>query len=39
MELIYKNAVKIDYNKIYKEADNLLYEAKKSGRNQIKVNG
>ena len=25
-------------DKIYKEADDLLYEAKKSGRNQIKVN-
>lgn len=38
MGLICKNAVEIDYDKIYKEADDLLYEAKKSGRNQIKVN-
>lgn len=38
MGLICKNAVEIEYDKIYKEADDLLYEAKKSGRNQIKVN-
>lgn len=37
MGLVCKNANDIDKN-IYKEADNLLYEAKKSGRNQIKVN-
>jgi diguanylate cyclase (GGDEF)-like protein/PAS domain S-box-containing protein len=38
MGLICKNAIEIDYDEIYKEADDLLYEAKKSGRNQIKVN-
>jgi diguanylate cyclase (GGDEF)-like protein len=38
MGLICKNAIEIDYDEIYKEADALLYEAKKSGRNQIKVN-
>ena len=37
MGLVCKNAKNIDDN-IYKEADDLLYEAKKSGRNQIKVN-
>jgi PleD family two-component response regulator len=29
--------VEIEYDKIYKEADDLLYEAKKSVRNHIKV--
>ena len=37
MGLVCKEANNID-DKIYKEADDLLYEAKKSGRNQIKVN-
>ena len=37
MGLICKNANDID-DKIYKQADDLLYEAKRSGRNQIKVN-
>ncbi len=37
MGLICKNANNID-DKIYKQADDLLYEAKRSGRNQIKVN-
>ena len=37
MGLVCKNANDIDKN-IYKEADDLLYEAKKSGRNQVKVN-
>ena len=38
MGLICKNAIDIDYDKIYKEADDLLYEAKENGRNQIRVN-
>lgn len=38
MGLICQNAIEIDYDKIYKEADDLLYEAKKNGRNQLKVN-
>ncbi|WP_323665149.1 ABC transporter substrate-binding protein [Aliarcobacter butzleri] len=38
MGLVCKEANNID-DEIYKEADDLLYEAKKSGRNQIKVNG
>ncbi len=39
MGLICKNANEIeDINTIYKEADNLLYEAKENGRNQIKFN-
>ena len=37
MGLICKNANDIIVDEVYKEADNLLYEAKKSGRNQIKV--
>ena len=37
MGLICKNANEFD-NNFYKEADELLYEAKKNGRNQIKVN-
>lgn len=37
MGLICKNANDID-DKIYKQADDLLYEAKRNGRNQIKVN-
>lgn len=37
MGLICKNANEFN-NDFYKEADELLYEAKKSGRNQIKVN-
>lgn len=37
MGLICKNANEFN-NNFYKEADELLYEAKKSGRNQIKVN-
>ncbi|MDZ7819232.1 MAG: GGDEF domain-containing protein [Aliarcobacter sp.] len=38
MGLICKNANEIeDINIVYKQADNLLYEAKRSGRNQIKV--
>ena len=37
MGLICKNANEFD-NNFYKEADELLYEAKKSGRNQLKVN-
>lgn len=39
MGLICKNADDIIVDEVYKEADNLLYEAKRSGRNQIKVNG
>lgn len=38
MGLICKYAKDIDYNDIYKEADDLLYQAKENGRNQIKVN-
>jgi diguanylate cyclase (GGDEF)-like protein/PAS domain S-box-containing protein len=38
MGLICKYANDVDYSDIYKEADDLLYEAKKNGRNQIKVN-
>ena len=37
MGLVCKNANDID-DKIYKQADALLYEAKENGRNQIKVN-
>lgn len=37
MGLICKKANEFD-NNFFKEADDLLYEAKKSGRNQIKVN-
>ncbi|MDN5071184.1 transporter substrate-binding domain-containing protein [Aliarcobacter butzleri] len=37
MGLVCKNANDID-DKIYTQADALLYEAKKSGRNQVKVN-
>lgn len=36
MGLICRNANDID-DKIYKQADDLLYEAKKNGRNQIRV--
>lgn len=38
MGLICKSAHDIIVDEVYKEADNLLYEAKRSGRNQIKVN-
>ncbi|MDD3055972.1 MAG: diguanylate cyclase [Aliarcobacter sp.] len=38
MGLICKNADDIIVDEVYKEVDNLLYEAKRSGRNQIKVN-
>ena len=37
MGLVCKNANDID-DKIYTQADALLYEAKESGRNQVKVN-
>ena len=37
MGLVCKNANDID-DKIYKQADALLYEAKENGRNQMKVN-
>lgn len=36
--LICKNANDIIINEIYKQADYLLYEAKRNGRNQVKVN-
>jgi diguanylate cyclase (GGDEF)-like protein/PAS domain S-box-containing protein len=36
--LICKNANDIIINEIYKQADDLLYEAKRNGRNQVKVN-
>lgn len=38
MGLICKNADDIIVDEVYKEADNLLYEAKRSGRNKVKVN-
>lgn len=38
MGLICKNANEIDGDEIYKEADELLYEAKNNGRNQIRMN-
>lgn len=39
MGLICKNAKDInDYNEIYKESDELLYEAKESGRNKVCFN-
>ncbi|MDN5128358.1 transporter substrate-binding domain-containing protein [Aliarcobacter butzleri] len=38
MGLVCKNANDISIDEIYKEADDLLYEAKRSGRNQVKVN-
>ena len=38
MGLICKNANEIVIDEIYKQADDLLYQAKRSGRNQIKVN-
>jgi diguanylate cyclase (GGDEF)-like protein/PAS domain S-box-containing protein len=38
MGLICKNANEIVIDEIYKQADDLLYQAKRSGRNQVKVN-
>ena len=38
MGLVCKNANDISIDETYKEADDLLYEAKRSGRNQVKVN-
>lgn len=38
MGLICKNANDIIIDEIYKQADDLLYEAKRNGRNQIKMN-
>ena len=38
MGLICKNANDINDNIVYKEADDLLYESKRNGRNQISVN-
>ncbi len=38
MGLICKNAKDINYDEIYKEADDLLYESKRNGRNQVTTN-
>ena len=38
MGLICKHANEIVVDEIYKQADDLLYQAKRSGRNQVKVN-
>ena len=38
MGLICKNANEIVIDEIYKQADDLFYQAKRSGRNQVKVN-